>query len=568
MMALPVNEYEYNLDLKFKTGGERLEFQQNSINTCKIRFRLTDEFEPINITGMTILADYESNNGHFSATTSTLDEISLINIINATQGEFDLIIASSVLQQKGKIKLQIKLVGYSGVSVFPAISINVKEGVNNEEEIQATNDFPLVMGAINSANNLIRITQEIIEQENARIGRENIREANELMRAELTNHLEDMLPTLEDAVVKEPIRQQNEINRINSFNVIKNQYQTALDNSALLGVGDLNSIPENDVVEAILNDRHEMGDIENRVDTIRKLKFKLNVSPWWYNTTKEIIDRDIPLFKQMGVDGFTLCVHVENNGTSLYVKEDLDLLLYAISEIKKVGMSVSAIKMHCLQQTFDSYSNSFEQYKTIVFQVAQKFKNLDIPYFTFLNEVPNIYNGSDIKNDILINELSTYIRNLGFKVGVTFANDLEILDTVYKYPSRVTNYDCFFRNTYTIIGYKGNKTTYQDSIYAWEHMDKVINLCKSLFPDKPFILSECGIQKYWEALRNPALYNYPSWGTDGEGKVAELFYYGLFENKNMNSGLIDEVWMWFPEQMHFDSFYKFVNSYTNNGGVN
>lgn len=268
MMALPVNEYEYNLDLKFKTGGERLEFQQNSINTCKIRFRLTDEFEPINITGMTILADYESNNGHFSATTSTLDEISLINIINATQGEFDLIIASSVLQQKGKIKLQIKLVGYSGVSVFPAISISVKEGVNNEEEIQATNDFPLVMGAINSANNLIRTTQEIIEQENARIGRENIREANELMRAELTNHLNDMLPVLEDATEKEPVRQQNEINRINSFNVIKNQYQTALDNSALLGVGDLSSIPENDVVEAILNDRHEMGDIENRVDTI------------------------------------------------------------------------------------------------------------------------------------------------------------------------------------------------------------------------------------------------------------------------------------------------------------
>lgn len=302
----------------------------------------------------------------------------------------------------------------------------------------------------------------------------------------------------------------------------------------------------------------------------RKLKFKLNVSPWWYNTTKEIIDRDIPLFKQMGVDGFTLCVHVENNGTSLYVKEDLDLLLYAISEIKKVGKSVSAIKMHCLQQVFDSYSDSFEQYKTIVFQVAQKFKNLDIPYFTFLNEVPKIYNGSDIKNDILINELSTYIRNLGFKVGVTFTHDLEILDTVYKYPSRVSNYDCFFMNTYTIIGYKGNKTTYQDSIYAWERMDKVINVCKSLYPDKPFILSECGIQHYWEALRNPALYNYPSWGTDGQGKVAELFFYGLFENKNMNSGLIDEVWMWYPEQMHFDSFYKFVNSYTNNniGGVN
>ncbi len=284
-MALPVNEYEYNLDLKFKTGGERLEFQQNSINTCKIRFRLTDEFEPINITGMTILADYEGDNGRFSATTSTLDEISLINIINATQGEFDLIIASSVLQQKGKIKLQIKLVGYSGVSVFPAISINVKEGVNNEEEIQATNDFPLVMGAINSANNLIRITQEIIEQENARIGRENIREANELMRAELTNHLENMLPTLEDAVVKEPIRQQNEINRINTFNTISTEYNTALEQGSLLGVGDLNKIPESNVVQAILNDRTRMGTIESNVSAKTSINDSaINSTQTWSST--------------------------------------------------------------------------------------------------------------------------------------------------------------------------------------------------------------------------------------------------------------------------------------------
>ena len=380
---------------------------------------------------------------------------------------------------------------------------------------------------------------------------------------------------IEDMTSDTPIDETNEFpiltELIDDVTILKDAYKGALENNVN---GEVIAARKG---EKLLGDRLDKLDdrlykfdsqLAEITNNIRKLKFKLNVSPWWYNTTKETIDTDIPLFKRMGVDGFTLCVHVENNGTSLYVKENLDLLLYAISEIKKVGMSVSAIKMHCLQEVFDSYSDSFEQYKTIVFQVAQKFKNLDIPYFTYLNEVPNIYNGSDIKNENLINELSTYIRNLGFKVGVTFANDLEILDTVYKYPSRVTKYDCFFRNTYTIIGYKGNKTTYQDSIYAWEQMDKVINLCKSLYPNKPFILSECGIQHYWEAFRNPALYNYPSWGTDGQGKVAELFYYGLFENKNMNSGLIDEVWMWYPEQMHYDSFYKFVNSYTNNGGVN
>ena len=313
-------------------------------------------------------------------------------------------------------------------------------------------------------------------------------------------------------------------------------------------------------------------EINSQLDNIavetRKLKFKINVSPWWYNASKTTIDNDIPLFKKMGVDGFTLCVHVENSGDTLIINEDLDLLLYAIGEIKKVGMSVSAIKMHCKQTVFDSVSNSFDQYKSLVFNVANKFKNLDIPYFTYLNEVPEIYNGSDLKNDTLINELAVYIRKLGFKVGVTFANDSEIFDTIYKYPGRVNNYDCFFKNTYTIIGYKGEKTTYQDSVYAWEQTEKIVNLCKSIFPNKPFIFSECGIQHFWEALRNPALYDYPNWGTNGRGKVAEIFYYGLFESKTLNSGLIDEVWIWYPEQMHYDTFYKFINSYTNNGGVN
>ena len=324
------------------------------------------------------------------------------------------------------------------------------------------------------------------------------------------------------------------------------------------------------VVHNTLGER--IDSVSEQLDTVsvdtRKLKFKINVSPWWYNASKTIIDNDIALYKKMGVDGFTLCVHVENSGDTLIINEDLDLLLYAIGEIKKVGMSVSAIKMHCTQKVFDSASNSFEQYKSLVFNVADKFKNLDIKYFTYLNEVPNIYNGSDVKNETLINELATYTRNLGFKVGVTFTNDLEILDTIYKYPGRVINYDCFFRNTYTIIGYKGEKTTYQDSIYAWEQPEKIVNVCKSLFPNKPFIFSECGIQHFWEALRNPALYDYPNWGTNGRGKVAEIFYYGLFESKTLNSGLIDEVWMWYPEQMHYETFYKFINSYTNNGGGN
>ena len=294
----------------------------------------------------------------------------------------------------------------------------------------------------------------------------------------------------------------------------------------------------------------------------RKLGFKFNVSPWWVGKDEQFINNDIELFKKMGVDGFIICVHVLSENSRLYVQEDLNLLLGAVNKIKNKGMYVSAVKMHCKQDAFNSATDSFDQYKVIVHDVVDKFKNKDIQYFTFLNEVPNIYNGEESKNDALIIDLSTYARNAGFKVGITCANDLEITETVHKFKNRVNYYDAFFRNTYPMISYKMQATTYKDSIYAWSQYDRCVEMCKELYPNKPFIMSECGIQNYWEALKQPS--KVLTDGTNGDGEVAKLFYYGLFENRNLNND-VEEVWMWFGEGMHYDDFYEFVRSYTLKG---
>ena len=298
----------------------------------------------------------------------------------------------------------------------------------------------------------------------------------------------------------------------------------------------------------------------------RKLKFKINASPWWYSADNSTIDNDIATYKNMGVDGFTICVHILNEGTSLYIKEDLNVLLYAINKIKESNMTVSAIKMHCTQDVFDTASDSYNQYKNLVNQIADKFKDLYIPYFTFLNEVPNIYNNEDEKNETLINDLSTMLRQKGFKVGVTVANSLELSNMLDNFSDRISNYyDCFFKNTYPTISYKGSSTTKRDSLYAWDSEKKIFLKCKELFPDMPAILSECGCQHWWESLKNPAIYNWNEIGpvTDGMGKVAEIFYYGIFENLDLNE-IIDELWMWYPEQMCYDTFYNFVKYYTKN----
>ena len=363
---------------------------------------------------------------------------------------------------------------------------------------------------------------------------------------------------------------------------IKNTITSALDisedvSNAIKTIGDISEElsdlkeKQNEDYLELLESNNYIGnkirDINSQLDNIvldnRKLKFKINVSPWWYEADNSVVDNDIELFKKMGVDGFTICVHILNNNNTLYIKEDLNVLLYAVNKIKDNGMSISAIKVHCTQSVFDSASDSFTQYKTLVGQISNKFKNLDIPYFTFLNEVPNIYNNADEKNETLIEELSTSLRTLGFKVGVTFANDKELLDTLNNYSNRIVYYDAFFRNTYPVISYKGKSTTKQDSLNAWLNNENIFYKCKLSYPDMPIILSECGCQHWWECLKNPSRWNWSDTETvtDGQGKVAEVFYYGLFENKSLND-IVDEVWMWYPEQMHYDSFYKFMNNYT------
>lgn len=328
-----------------------------------------------------------------------------------------------------------------------------------------------------------------------------------------------------------------------------------------------------EVKKNVENLKNKTTELDNDVDSLennlsevkqnsRKLKFKLCVSPWWrYSKTQDIFDRDIERFKKMGVDGFALCFHISNTGTVLNYDQDLPLHDYAIGKLKEEGLSISCIKVHCTQTVFDSTPTSFDQFKVLVKSLCDRYQNQGIPYFTFLNEVPGVYNGSDSKFTALISELSTYIRSKGFLTGFSYANDLEITETIEKYPERIECVDIICRNTYPIFGYKDKSTNYDDSLYAWQNKDSIVKKCKTLYPDKKFILSECGIQQWYECFRNPAL---PlTSGTLSRGETGKIFYYGLFENKTLN-GLLDEVWMWFPEQQVYDTFFDFIKSYTGN----
>ena len=68
------------------------------------------------------------------------------------------------------------------------------------------------------------------------------------------------------------------------------------------------------------------------------------------------------------------------------------------------------------------------------------------------------------------------------------------------------------------------------------------------------------MRHYWEYLSEPWVYGKDDIYTDGKGEVAKIFFYGLFENEKLNN-LLDEVWIWYPEQMKYKEFYDFMKQY-------
>ena len=140
-------------------------------------------------------------------------------------------------------------------------------------------------------------------------------------------------------------------------------------------------------------------------------------------------------------------------------------------------------------------------------------------------------------------------------------NLLESFDTTKtNFNELIDISECLFINFYPKISDKGINTTKEDSIKAWNsHVNKFEKL-KLEYPDKPIIISECGVRHYWEYLSEPWGYDKDNIYTDGKGEVAKIFFYGLFENEKLNN-LLDEVWIWYPEQMKYKEFYDFMKQY-------
>ena len=264
-------------------------------------------------------------------------------------------------------------------------------------------------------------------------------------------------------------------------------------------------------------------------------------------------------FQSMGADGLIIPIHLDTPDT-FEPTENMETVKSAIEYAKGLGMTVDGIKFHCTQTTLGTDTSTYAKYKEQALAVLSEIGE-GIQYVTLFNEYPNSYLKSENASYVL--DTINAVKAEGYKVGISFTYPGEGLRTYREQKSIVDALDIIGSNLYAKHGYKGKNTTLSDSVFAWDMRFTHFKVLKEIYPDKPVILTETGVQHFWEALAAPSLYQWASTEgvTDGGGEVAKTYFYGLFNNVDAN-GLFTDIWLWFPEQMLYQEFYDFIHEYT------
>ena len=322
---------------------------------------------------------------------------------------------------------------------------------------------------------------------------------------------------------------------------------------------------KNEVSEVIDGFSGEIESINSQLTDNKKLNrsFRptLGASPWWMideeATTKERILTDLNEFKKMGIETIPYICHLYNDGTgNLYLAEGLDNFDYAKEEAEKLGIRINAIKVHCTDNVIDGIGfDSFKtQYEEIVINICNEVKNM-VEYFVVFNELPSVYHDSTRID--FVTDLLTKIKNFGFNTGVSFEGSMDAYKLITN-TELANAIDTIFVNHYPAISFKAEKTTLNDSVIAWSDI-KEIEALKRIC-NKPIIISESGVQDFWECLSRPARSDWTGLSqTRSYGESAYIYLYGMF--KALNQEIIEEVWLWYPEQMRYDKVYTLVNKH-------
>lgn len=275
---------------------------------------------------------------------------------------------------------------------------------------------------------------------------------------------------------------------------------------------------------------------------------------------------DIKTWDEHRCDEIIVPIHLSynKNNKEFYIVEDLDTVLEGIQYCSGFNIKVTVIKVHLQRVTEDDIMthgiNDFkEQYKSLLSTIANTFRNSSITIMTVLNELGWLYESSD--HLAFCKECLNIAKTVGYLTGVTcagFSNFFKIKKDI------IDNSDKIFVNSYPRVSAKKDETSLDDVIsgFSCNNDLKYIRKIKKCYPGKPIIISECGVQDYWEALMNPEHWKWGEYGFTATNGVAPGYYLaGLFETFNIDG--VESVWWWYD--LRWEATKKTTDKYLKGG---
>lgn len=346
----------------------------------------------------------------------------------------------------------------------------------------------------------------------------------------------------------------------------------------------------------LLTTNTNVTNVTNRITKAEKVAYERKFKPrlikymWTNNTTdangnrtipinRAILDQWLLLFKDLGVDGLELCIHVDYNSitNNMYYQTDLATIQYVITQGKALGVPVYLLKFHQeynLTQVATMGVETFKtRFKAMVTEVSTMFKNQDIEYMGIFNEWEFFWTTGNSYLPFVLESMAIP-KVHGFKVGVSTAGlgqtGFSSWFTVDESVRQAS--DIFLLNMYPPASAKGSKTTKQDCLSSWEtyNLFPVSEKIRTDYVGKPIIVSETGIIDKYEAYFAPGN---SKWTGDATNGIAiETYMYGMLESLKEFDVLA--VCWWYDLHYKIDTTYyiyanvkSLLRQYINRGGA-
>ena len=249
---------------------------------------------------------------------------------------------------------------------------------------------------------------------------------------------------------------------------------------------------------------------------------------------KEIIDGCVYL----GYEAFTVDVHLEYDNTNgFHTQEDLSTLCDAFTYAKNLGYPTTALKIHYTGTFDDTTVPAYGSYITST--VIPALKSLNFDKVCVLNERQETVTPWTSKYILQFIGLVNSIKTYGYKVGISYENDVHIAMGYNNQRGLMQSLDWIGCNLYPTIGAYGNLTGVDDVITAFDEAMDSLYLIAQL--GKPIIITETGIRPYPQYFASPSNYGFDD-STNGDYSVFTRYFEGVYRSKVKT--VAKEVWDW------------------------